>query len=192
MARDITTAFKNAIEGSVVKPIIGIELEFSDGTLRFWNGYGNLTMTAGGSSKTFNGAGDMLGVSEVEESSTLSMSGVTLTLAGIKSSILSTALGANYTNRKGAIYLGLFDTSNNVIADVYTLFKGNMDVMNIQEGADTCLITLKLESRLITFEKASNRMYTNEDQKIDFSSDIGFEFIPDLQDKEITWGKKTN
>ena len=192
MARDITTAFKNSIEGSLVNPIIGIELEFSDGTLRFWNGYGNLTMTAGGSSKVFTGAGDMLGVSEIEESSTLSMSGVTLTLAGIKTSIISTALGANYTNRKGAIYLGLFDTSNNVIADVYTLFKGNMDVMNIQEGADTCLITLKLESRLITFEKASNRMYTNEDQKIDFTSDLGFEFIPDLQDKEITWGKKTN
>ena len=192
MARDITTAFKNAIEGSVVKPIVGIELEFSDGTLRFWNGYGNLTMTAGGSSKTFNGAGDMLGISEIEESSTLSMSGVTLTLAGIKSSIISTALGANYTNRKGAIYLGLFDTSNNVIADVYTIFKGNMDVMNIQEGADTCVITLKLESRLITFEKPANRMYTLEDQKIDFANDVGFEFIPDLQDKEITWGKKTN
>ena len=192
MARDITTAFKNAIEGSVVKPIVGIELEFSDGTLRFWNGYGNLTMTAGGSSKTFNGAGDMLGVSEIEESSTLSMSGVTLTLAGIKSSIISTALGANYTNRKGAIYLGLFDTSNNVIADVYTIFKGNMDVMNIQEGADTCVITLKLESRLITFEKPANRMYTLEDQKIDFANDVVFEFIPDLQDKEITWGKKTN
>ena len=192
MARDITTAFKNSIEGTVVKPIIGIELEFSDGTLRFWNGYGNLTMTAGGSSKVFTGAGDMLGVSEIEESSTLSMSGVTLTLAGIKSSIIATALGANYTNRKGAIYLGLFDTSNNVIADVYTIFKGNMDVMNIQEGADTCLITLKLESRLITFEKSSNRMYTLEDQKVDFPNDVGFEFIPDLQDKEITWGKKTN
>lgn len=192
MARDITTAFKNSIEGAVVKPIVGIELEFSDGTLRFWNGYGDLTMTAGGSSKTFTGAGDMLGVSEIEESSTLSMSGVTLTLAGIKSSIIATALGANYTNRKGAIYLGLFDTSNNVIADVYTIFKGNMDVMNIQEGADTCLITLKLESRLITFEKPSNRMYTLEDQKVDFPNDVGFEFIPDLQDKEITWGKKTN
>ena len=35
-------------------------------------------------------------------------------------------------------------------------------------------------------------MYTLEDQKIDFPNDIGFEFIPDLQDKEITWGKKTN
>ena len=31
-----------------------------------------------------------------------------------------------------------------------------------------------------------------EDQQVDFSSDLGFEFIPDLQDKEIIWGKKTN
>ena len=192
MARSITTAFNNAITSSVVKPIVGVELEFSDGTLRMWNGYGNLTMTAGGSSKTFTGAGDMLGMSEIEESDTLSMSGVTLTLAGIKSSLISTALSANYTNRKGAIYLGLFNTSNNVVADVYTLFKGNMDVLNISEGMQTTVIQLKLESRLVTFEKPANRMYTFEDQKIDFPNDLGFEFIPDLQDKEIIWGKKTN
>ena len=192
MARDITSAFNTAITNQVVRPIVGIEMDFSDGILRMWNGYGNLTMTAGGSSKVFTGVGDMLGISEIEETSTLSMSGVTLTLSGIKSSIISTALSANYTNRKGAIYLGLFDTSNNVVSDVYTLFKGNMDVLNIQEGAATSLIQLKLESRLITFEKPANRMYTLEDQQVDFSSDLGFEFIPDLQDKEIIWGKKTN
>ena len=192
MARDITSAFNTAITNQVVKPIIALELDFSDGILRLWNGYGNLTMTAGGSSQTFTGQGDMLGTTEVEETSTLSMSGVTLTLAGIKSSLISTALGANYTNRNGSIYLGLFDTSNNVIADVYTLFKGKMDVLNIQEGAETAVITLKLESRLITFEKPANRLYTLEDQQVDFSSDLGFEFIPDLQDKEIIWGKKTN
>ena len=192
MARDITSAFNTAITNQVVKPIMALELDFSDGILRLWNGYGNLTMTAGGSSQTFTGQGDMLGVTEVEETSTLSMSGVTLTLAGIKSSLISTALGANYTNRNGSIYLGLFDASNNVIADVYTLFKGKMDVLNIQEGAETAVITLKLESRLITFEKPANRLYTLEDQQVDFPNDLGFEFIPDLQDKEITWGKKTN
>ena len=183
MSRSITSAFNTAITNAVVQPIVGIELEFSDGTLRMWNGYGSITMTAGGSSKVFTGA---------EESDTLSMSGVTLTLAGIKSSLISTALGANYTNRKGAVYLGLFDTSKNVVADVYTLFKGNMDVLNISEGSVTTVVQLKLESRLVTFEKASNRMYTFEDQKIDFPNDLGFEFIPDLQDKEIIWGKKTN
>jgi len=192
MARDITSAFNTAITNQVVKPIVALELDFSDGILRLWNGYGNLTMTVDGSSQTFTGQGDMLGVSEVEESSTLSMSGVTLTLAGIKSSLISTALGANYTNRNGAIYLGLFDTSSNVIADVYTLFKGKMDVLNIQEGPETAVITLKLESRLITFERPANRMYTLEDQQVDFPNDLGFEFITDLQERSIVWGKKTN
>ena len=192
MARNITTAFKNAITSKVVRPIMAVELDFSDGVLRMWNGYGNLTMTADGSSKTFTGQGDLLGVTGIEESSTLSMSGITLTFAGIKSSLISTALSASYTNKNGAIYLGLFDASKNVIADVYTIFKGKMDVLNIQEGPLTSVITLKLESRLVTFEKASNRMYTLEDQKVDFANDIGFEFIPDLQDKEIIWGKATN
>ena len=192
MARNITDAFNTAITNKVVRPIMAVELDFSDGVLKLWNGYGNLTMTAGGSSKTFTGQGDLLGITGIEESSTLSMSGITLTLAGIKSSLISTALSAGYTNRNGAVYLGLFDTSQNVVADVYTLFKGKMDVLNIQEGQDTALITLKLESRLVTFEKASNRMYTLEDQQVDFPNDVGFEFIPDLQDKEIIWGKATN
>ena len=192
MSRDITSAFNTAITSKVVRPLMAVELEFSDGTLRMWNGYGDITMTAGGSSKTFTGAGDLLGISEIEESDILSMSGVTLTLSGIKSSLISTALAAQYTNRNGAIYLGLFDTSANVIADVYTLFKGKMDVLNISEGQQTTMIQLKLESRLVSFEKASNRMYTLEDQKVDYLNDLGFEFIPDLQDKEIIWGKETN
>ena len=192
MSRDITSAFNTAIISKVVRPLMAVELEFSDGTLRMWNGYGDITMTAGGSSKTFTGAGDLLGISEIEESDILSMSGVTLTLSGIKSSLISTALSAQYTNRNGAIYLGLFDTSANVIADVYTLFKGKMDVLNISEGQQTTMIQLKLESRLVSFEKASNRMYTLEDQKVDYLNDLGFEFIPDLQDKEIIWGKATN
>ena len=192
MSRDITSAFNTAIISKVVRPLMAVELEFSDGTLRMWNGYGDITMTAGGSSKTFTGAGDLLGISEIEESDILSMSGVTLTLSGIKSSLISTALSAQYTNRNGAIYLGLFDASANVIADVYTAFKGKMDVLNISEGQQTTIVQLKLESRLISFEKAANRMYTYEDQQVDYPNDLGFEFIPDLQDKEIIWGKATN
>ena len=192
MAREITSAFNTAITNKVVRPLIAIELDFSDGILRMWNGYGSITISINGTSQTFTGGGDLLGLSDIEESDTLSMSGITLTLAGIKSSLISTALSAQYTNRNGAIYLGLFDASRNVVSDVYTLFKGKMDVLNISEGPVTTVIQLKIESRLIVFEKASNRMYTLEDQKVDFPNDIGFEFIPDLQDKEIIWGKATN
>lgn len=191
MARNITTAFNNAIKSDVVRPILAIELEISDGTLRFWNGYGNLTMTAGGSSKLFLGTGDLLNISSVEETSTLKMNGITISLGGIKSSLISSILSAQYTNRLGTVYMGLFDNNKNVIADVYTLFQGKMDVANIQEGPETSVIQINIESRLVQFELPLNRMYTLEDQQIDFPNDIGFEFIPDLQDKEIIWGKKT-
>lgn len=191
MARNITTAFNNAIKSDVVRPVLAVELEISDGTLRFWNGYGNLTMTAGGSSKLFLGTGDLLNISSIEETSTLKMNGITISLGGIKSSLISSILSAEYTNRLGTVYMGLFDNNKNVIADVYTLFQGKMDVANIQEGPETSVIQINIESRLVQFELPLNRMYTLEDQQIDFPSDIGFEFIPDLQDKEIIWGKKT-
>ena len=35
-----------------------------------------------------------------------------------------------------------------------------------------------------------NRRFTHEDQQERFSGDLGLEFVPDLQDKEIIWGKK--
>ena len=192
MARSITTAFKNAIKSSVVRPFLAVELEFSTGTLRFWNGYGDLTMTAGGSSNTFTGLGDLMGVSAVSESDQVEAIGASLSLTGIKSSLISSALSANYTNRNASIFLGLFDTNKSVIADVYTLFKGKMDIMKIDEGAESATIVLNLENRLIALDRPKERRYTHEDQQLSFSGDLGFEFVPDLQDKEIIWGKKTS
>ena len=88
MSRGITTAFNNAITSQVVRPFLAVELEFSTGTLRFWNGYGDITMTAGGSSNTFTGLGDLMGVSAVSESDQVEAIGATLSLTGIKSSLI--------------------------------------------------------------------------------------------------------
>jgi predicted rRNA methylase YqxC with S4 and FtsJ domains len=66
-----------------------------------------------------------------------------------------------------------------------------MDVMVIRESGDTCTIELKLENRLIALERPNLRRMTDEDQKNLFSGDKGFEFIADLQDKELVWGKSS-
>ena len=191
MARNITTAYNNAIKSDTVIPFFATELAFNTGTLRFWNGYGDITMTAGGSSNTFTGLGDATGISPIDEQSLIQASGANLVLNGVKSSLIATALSAQYSNRDGKIFLGLFDSSKNVIADVYTLFVGKMDVMVIRESGDTCTIELKLENRLIALERPNLRRMTDEDQKNLFSGDKGFEFIADLQDKELVWGKSS-
>ena len=190
MARSITTAFNNAIKSQVVIPFFSCELAFSTGTLYFWNGYGDITMTAGGSSNTFTGLGDLISVSPIGESDQVEAIGASLSLTGIKSSLISAALSALYTNRNASIYLGLFDTNKSVVSDVYTLFKGKMDIMKIDEGSETASITLNIENRLIVFDRPKERRFTHEDQQNRFAGDLGFEFVPDLQDKEIIWGKK--
>lgn len=192
MSRTVTTAFNNAVTSQVVRPLLACELEFSTGTLRFWNGYGDLTMTAGGSSNTFTGLGDLMNVSAISESDQVEAVGASLSLTGIKSSLISAALSANYTNRNASIFLGLFDTNKSVIADVYTLFKGKMDIMKIDEGPESATIVLNLENRLIVLDRAKERRYTHEDQQLSFAGDLGFEFVPDLQDKEIIWGKASS
>jgi len=62
--------------------------------------------------------------------------------------------------------------------------------MNIQESGNVANVNITGESRLIDLEIARERRYTSEDQKIDFPDDKGFEFVADLQNKEIVWGGK--
>ena len=189
MARNITSAFNTAISAQNVIPFFAVSLAFNTGTLYLWNGYGDLSLTAGGSTNTYTGLGDAVGMSPIDEQSLIQASGANLVLNGVKSTLISTALSAQYTNRDGKIFLGLFDTSKNVVADVYTLFVGKMDVMIIREGDEASTIELKLENRLIALERANERRMTDEDQQNLFTGDKGFEFIPDLQDKELVWGK---
>ena len=189
MARNITTAFNNAVSAQNVIPFFAVSLAFNTGTLYLWNGYGDISLTAGGSTNTYTGLGDAAGMSPIDEQSLIQASGANLVLNGVKSSLISTALSAQYTNRDGKIFLCMFDTSKNVVADVYTLFVGKMDVMIIRETGETSTIELKLENRLIALERPNERRMTDEDQKNLFAGDLGFEFIPDLQDKQLVWGK---
>ena len=66
--------------------------------------------------------------------------------------------------------------------------RGAMDVMSISDQGDTATVTLTVESELRAFERAPDRRFTPEDQKIDFLNDKGLDFIPALQDVDIRWG----
>ena len=60
----------------------------------------------------------------------------------------------------------------------------------VTEQAETATITIQAENRLVDLERPRIRRYSDEDQKSDTAnaSDVGFEFVPSLQDKVITFG----
>ena len=71
---------------------LAAELEFDSGTLRVWNGYGNLTIDG----DTYTGGGAIINVSAIEETAEIGAKGISMTLDGISATILSTALSENY------------------------------------------------------------------------------------------------
>ena len=185
MSRDVTSSVNAIFESQSVTPFLAIDLAFDGGNFVAWTGYGNLTF--GGT--TYVGAGDFLSVSPIKESSEVQANGIDITLSGVPSDLISSALNETYQGRSCKLHLGVLDSSNAVVSDPYVLFSGRMDLMSIDDSGETANINITAESRLIDLDRTRERRYTSEDQKIDFPNDKGLEFIADLQDKEIVWGR---
>ena len=183
MSRNLTTALNNEFTSQEMAPFMAIDLDFSGGNFLTWTGYGNITF--GGN--TYIGSGDIVNVNSVQETSEIKASGIQVTLSGIPSDLISSALTDPYQGRSAKIYLGIINDGV-IVADPYMIFGGHMDLMTIEDGGDTATIALTAESRLIDLDRARERRFTSEDQKIDFPNDKGLEFITSLQEKAIVWG----
>lgn len=207
MSRPIPAALLAALSASTIRPALFVEALFAGGTTRVWSGYGE--MTAGG--QTWQGAGNLLDISLVGETQEVRAQGVTVTLSGIPSALLSLALQEPYHGRIARIYLGAFadegppdtvlildtmtgvyrlrDRSTLLIADLHPIFAGRMDVMSINETGETATIGIAIENRLIDLERAAEVLYTAETQERLFSGDKGLEYVAALSDRQLTWGR---
>jgi len=185
MTRTIPAAFATALGGDAIQPFYAIDLLFdSPNSMYLWTGFGDKTIW----SNTYAGVGDAIQVSETGESSDLSVKGLTLTLSGVKSSLVTKALAEPYQNRTCKLYFGLIGQS-----DVIELFTGRMDKMVIRDGPETATIALSVEHKLAALERAVVRRYTEESHKaLTTGTDTFFTFLADLQDKPIVWGKPSS
>jgi len=187
-SRNLTAPMLAAIAAGTVRPGLLYEGEFVSGGspafLNLWSGVGLLSWD----SKTWTGGGQLMGLSPIEESRQMSAVGFTVTLSGMPSSLIATALANVRQGRPGKLWLALFDAAGAIIADPYPLQSGRLDVSLIEDAGETCTISVQYESRLVDLERARERRWTHEDQQIDHVGDLGFEYVAALQDMQITWG----
>ncbi len=210
MSRDLSANTIEAINEDTVNPFFAVELLFDgNNVLRMWTGQGTLTLASDGTE--WAGAGTLLNISTVEETSELAVKGATITLTGIPSEVISLALSQPYQGRVCNIYFGTFTTGNvlqensdyillqdgtrievqSTSQGFNSIFSGYMDQMNIAEGADTSTIELLVENKLIDLERARVARFTSGYQKSIYPGDLGLDFIEDLQDRNISWGRKS-
>ena len=186
MARALTSGVVAEVTATSLRPILLFEGDFASGFVRFWTGYGTLTWN----SNTWTGAGNLIGVSQVEETTEVAAKSLTVSLSGIPLANISLVLSNARQGRLGKIWLGVLDASGAVIADPYLAFTGRLDVPVIEDSGATATISVSYESRLIDLERPRGRRYTHEDQQIDYPTDLGFQYVSTLQDTQITWGTK--
>jgi len=210
MSRELDIGTRQSIEGDIVRPFFAVELLF-DGNevIRMWTGQGTLVLPNGTS---WLGLGTLLDISKVEETAEMAVRGATLTLSGVPSEVLSLALSEPYQGRVCNIYFGTFSDGSLLLesgfyilqqdgskinlqtgeAGFNEIFSGYMDQMNIEETADTSTIQLTVENKLVDLERARVARYTSGYQKSNYRGDLGFDFVEDLQDKPVLWGRSSD
>lgn len=206
MSRDLTQSIVDSLDDGVIYPFFAVELQFDgEQVLRLWTGQGTLVYNG----LEWFGTGQLLNIDTIEETTEIAAKGATLTLSGVPTEVLSLALTEPYQGRVANIYFGTF-TKGALLTEssVYILlqdggklfleetktnlaqvFSGYMDQMNIEEGADGSTVQLTVENKLIDLEKPRTARFTSAYQKSLFPNDKGFDFVEDLQTKEIVWGR---
>ena len=179
LADDLTSSF----EEDVFAPFFAVELLFDSAPIRMWTGQGEATIDG----NTYIGAGQLLSISSVDETSEIAVKGADIILSGMNSEVISLALQSSYQGRVCNIYFG--QASGNTFTGLTQIFSGYMDEMNISEGPDTGTIELKVENKLIDLERARVARYSSGYQKSIYPNDLGFDFVEDLQNKNVPWGR---
>ena len=185
MSRVLSNAMKEMAVAKVVRPIFLVHMVFDSSELNIWSGIGDLSFD----SVTYTGLGDLLSISEIKETSDISATGISVSLSGVKTSLIAVAKDQDYQGRELTVRLGAFNESGSLIADPVIIFSGFMDTMTIAEAGAYSSITIAVENKLVAFERAKVRRYTAEDQKIEYPADKGFEFVTSIVQKEIFWGR---
>jgi hypothetical protein len=185
VSRDIHVNTVAQLEADQLHPVMLLQAEFPSGTVYFWTGIGTLTYDG----NDYTGAGNLISVSSIEETMGIEAKGAVFTLSGLNSSIISLALSEEYQNQPITAWMATLNSSGALINDPFIVFKGKMDVLQIDESGETATLSMQCENRLIDLNRAKVRRYTPEDQNVLYPSDRGLDFVASLQEKEIAWGR---
>tara|TARA_Y100000114_G_scaffold81247_1_gene74912 strand:+ start:174 stop:809 length:636 start_codon:yes stop_codon:yes gene_type:complete len=165
-----------------------VKAQFDTETIRLWTGIDDITLDG----ETYTGAGDLLGITDIEDTLEIKSTNCSFTLSGMDETVLNLALSEDIQNRKIFLFMGYLSGGGNVSAGEITLFSGRMTNLSINDDPDGMTIIINAENRLVDLNRPCNLRYTLASQQIINSTDTGFKYVMALQDKQIDWGRPSN
>lgn len=182
MTRTISSATETALSDGQVRPVYLVRMAFDSTVLVNSSPY---TITY--NSEDYLGVGTLGAIEAIQEGAEMQAYGVKFTISGIPSEYISIALGEHYQGNDVKVYLALLDEDHALI-DAVLIWNGRMDTMDIDMG-DTATITVTAESYLADWDRPRIRRYNDADQQQEYPGDKGLEFVEQMVEKTILWGR---
>jgi hypothetical protein len=173
-----------ALATGVIRPLFMAQLSFKTEVVWCWTGVGNLVWN----SQTFVGVGSFAKLGTISEGTDVQAFGTSVTLSGIDPDLLGSSMTGMVPGSQAQLWFGLLSDAGTIIGSPYQLFRGTMDKVSISAGVDSISITLALETKMLDHSRASNRRYTQADQRTRYPTDSSMAGVEALNDQAINWG----
>lgn len=183
--RTLTPEFIAKLEAVTKSPVIFYEGEFSSDVINLWSGIG----TKSWDGKDWVGVGGLASVSSIQETTEIKADGIQVSLTGIPTENMSLVLSEQFSGAYGKVWLGFIEDNGDIVTDPALAFYGRMDVPTIADDGNTLSISIAYENRLKDLERPRELRYTHDSQQSIFAGDLGFEYVPSLQEWNGVWGK---
>lgn len=184
MTRPIDSAILAAIAAGHTRLRYFAEFEFDGGTTRLWTGLGQISAL----SQTWDGVGSLASIEGLEEGEDLSPFALKLGLSRIDSSFSALALSEEFHNRPVRVYVGALGDDGLLVASPAQWFSGVMiDVEATVGSPDGEVVVVTCENELARLDRSPSLKYTNTQQQIDFSGDLGLEYVTQVADHRPVW-----
>lgn len=141
--------------------------------------------------ETYDAAGALLSIDELEENMNFEVPKITLQINGLKEFtngefFIETMLGLEYVDKPVRIYRVYFDNGRQVIGSL-ELFRGNIESAQLQyDPSGGCSVAIEVASHWSTFDKTNGRFTNKNSQQFYYPSDTGLNNCKDVF-KEIVW-----
>lgn len=137
---------------------------------------------------TWLGIGALGSLEPIQEQASLEATGIRLTLSGVPSELVATTLTEQYQGKQCQIWFVPLREDLRLVVEPVRLFSGHMDTMDTEVG-ETATITVAAESRMVAWDRPKTRRFNNEDQQMMYPGDRGLEYVAQMVEKQLVWGR---
>lgn len=184
MSRTVGDVTQAAAEAQHVSPYLLVDLDYQSGPVRMASTPFNIEYAG----QTYIGIGHLGSISSIQEGPEQKSYGIAMRLSGIPLDNFRDLVAERFQDRSCRVWLGFLNPEHKPIGAPTQLFGGRMDVVSLELG-ETITVNLTAESRLVDWERARIRRYTDQDQKRAFPGDKGLEFVQATSEMELVWGR---